>query len=97
MVYRVARRVVWLKERQVEQMNIKKLLRLVNTNFKPTGAVLVITYAPQKRAPTAEEARAAGQVIKQFCDRRTTNNACACKHCPLRDMCEAPPYAWKSE
>lgn len=73
-------------------MGIKKLLRLINRNFKPTGAVLVITYTPQKRAPTAEEARAAGQVIKQFCDRRTAG--AACEHCPLRDMCEAPPYAW---
>lgn len=81
------------EERQVEQMNIKKLLRLVNTNFKPTGAVLVISYAPQKRAPTVEEARAAGQIIKRFCDSRTADTAC--KHCPLRDMCEAPPYAWK--
>lgn len=48
---------------------------------------------PEEEPPTAEEARAAGQIVKKFCDRRTADTAC--KHCPLRDMCEAPPYAWK--
>ena len=32
-------------------MDIKKLLRLVNTNFKPTGAVLVVTYTPAETRP----------------------------------------------
>lgn len=49
-------------------------------------------YLPPE-PPTAEEARAAGQVVKRFCDTLTADSAC--KNCPLRDMCEAPPYAWE--
>lgn len=51
-------------------------------------------YAAVERVEAEpEEARTAGQVVKKFCDTLTANSAC--KNCPLRDMCEAPPYAWE--
>lgn len=43
--------------------------------------------------PTAAQARRAGQIIKQFCNRRTTDDAC--KACPIHYMCETPPYTWE--
>lgn len=57
------------------------------------AAVEQVETEPEEPQPTAEEARAAGQIVKRFCDTLTENDAC--KHCPLRDMCEAPPYAWE--
>lgn len=42
--------------------------------------------------PTVEQARAAGQIIKRFCKVRSEDDAC--RNCPLRDMCETPPYTW---
>ena len=46
----------------------------------------------KRKYPTASQARKAGWVIKRFCDRRTADNACA--GCPIRYMCETPPYTW---
>lgn len=54
-------------------MDFKKFMRLVNGNFKPTGVVPTVTYALENPALAAEEACASGQIIKRFCDRRTSD------------------------
>lgn len=45
-------------------------------------------------AATAEEARRAGQIIKRFCV--SQSKASGCEGCPLFDMCNQPPYAWRT-
>ena len=65
--------------------------------FSGLVAVSDLSFQVKKRRkkrkyPTASQARKAGWVIKRFCDRRTADNACA--GCPIRHMCETPPYTW---
>ena len=48
--------------------------------------------APVVPPYSAEEARAAGQIIKAYCV--AMSEGAACSGCALRDMCDGPPFTW---